>query len=254
MAISDKNKKFKVIVVMPAYNAEKTLRKTYEDLPKGVVDEVILVDDGSKDGTVKLAKKLGMTVFEHPNNLGYGGNQKTCYWEALKRKPDIVVMLHPDYQYDATLVDELIMPIVRGRFDFMFGSRIRTRGEALKGGMPMQKYIFNRLYTSFANVILGVNFSEHMSGLRAYSAQTLRKVPFQRFSNNFVFDQQFTVSSIVYGLKIGEIPIPVRYYSDSSSIQLIAGLKFGFGSVWVLLLFILHKLRIYTSSIFKFKK
>lgn len=199
----------------------------------------------------KWPKRLGLTVYRHPQNLGYGGNQKTCYWEALKRKPDVVVMLHPDYQYDASLLGELVRPIIMGRYDFMFGSRIRTREEALSGGMPSHKYFFNRLYTLLANSILGVNFSEHMSGLRAYSLRTLKKVPFQRFSNQFIFDQQFTVSSIVKGLKIGEIPIPTRYYHDSSSIQLIPGLKFGLGSLWLLILFMLYKWRVYKAGVFR---
>lgn len=236
---------------MPAYNAEKTLKKTYRDIPKGLVNEVILVDDGSKDKTVALAKKLGITVFEHPNNLGYGGNQKTCYWEALQKNPDVVVMLHPDYQYDSSLIGELVRPILQGRFDYMFGSRVRTRKEALEGGMPAIKYLVNRIYSLIANLIMGVNFTEHMSGLRAYSARTLKKVPFQRFSNDFVFDQQFTVSAIVKGLKIAEIPIPVRYYEDSSSIQFLRGAKFMFGSFWILFLFILNKFNIYKSKIFK---
>jgi len=240
----------KIVVVMPAYNAEKTLKKTIQDIPSGLVNEIILVDDGSKDHTVQLAKKLGLTVFEHPKNLGYGGNQKTCYWEALNINPDIVVMLHPDYQYDASLLGELIRPIVQGRFDYMFGSRIRTRQEALEGGMPLLKYFFNRFYAICANFILGVNFSEHMSGLRAYSKKVLKTIPFQRFSNDFVFDQQFTVSALANGLRIGEIPIPVRYYEESSSIQFIPGLKFGIGSLWALFLYILFKTNIYKSKIF----
>ena len=249
--MSRPRKKPKVIVVMPAYNAEKTLKKTVADIDKKIVSEIILVDDVSKDNTVKLAKKLKLTVFEHPSNLGYGGNQKTCYWEALKRNPDIVVMIHPDYQYDATRIEDLIMPIIKKHYGFTFGSRIRTREEALKGGMPYHKYFFNRVYTFFANQILGVNLSEHMSGMRAYSAQTLRKVPFQRFSNDFVFDQQFTVSAIVRKIQIGETPIPVRFYSDSSSIRLKAGLKFGLGSLFVLFVYVLHQWGIYSHRIFR---
>lgn len=236
---------------MPAYNAEKTLKKTLDDIPKDIVSEIILVDDVSKDATVKLAKKLGITTFSHPNNLGYGGNQKTCYWEALKREPDAVVMIHPDYQYDATLLGELVRPILQGRYDMMFGSRIRSRAEALAGGMPLLKYFLNRFYTLFGNIILGVNFSEHMSGMRAYSKKTLNTVPFQRFSNDFIFDQQFTASAVSFGLKIGEIPIPVRYYLDSSSIQLLAGAKFLAESFLVLLQYILHKQKIIKSSLFK---
>ena len=236
---------------MPAYNAEKTLQKTYKDIDKKIVRKIILVDDGSCDNTIKLAKKLGITVFWHPNNLGYGGNQKTCYWEALKFKPDVVVMIHPDYQYDATLIEELVRPILQKRYDMMFGSRIRTRAEALNGGMPPIKYFFNRLYTLMANPILGVNFSEHMSGMRAYSGKTLRKVPFQRFSNDFVFDQEFTIAAINKGLKIGEIAIPVRFYEESSSISMLPGLKFGFGSLYILGLYILNQAGIYKHKIFR---
>jgi glycosyltransferase involved in cell wall biosynthesis len=247
-------KKLNVIVVMPAYNAEKTLKRTVTDIPKELVSEILLVDDGSRDSTVEIAKKLGLTTFSHPNNLGYGGNQKTCYWEALKRKPDIVVMIHPDYQYDATLIPELIRPIIQGRYDYMFGSRIRSRSEALEGGMPQIKYVFNRVYTLIANMMLGVNFTEHMSGMRAFSKKTLSTVPFQRFSNDFIFDQQMTVSAISYGLHIGEIPIPVRYYSESSSIQMFAGAKFLSESFLLLILFSLHKFGIINSKLLKRKQ
>jgi len=244
-------KKQKVIVVMPAYNAGKTLKKTYDAIDKKIVKDIILVDDGSKDNTVILAEKLKIKVFQHPKNLGYGGNQKTCYWEALQMGADIVVMIHPDYQYDATLIEEMVRPIMQGRYGYMFGSRIRTRKEALDGGMPTHKYIFNRFYTLIANPILGVNFSEHMSGMRAYSRKTLETVPFQRFSNDFMFDQQFTVASIVKDIKIGEIPIPVRFYEESSSISLWPGLRFGLGSLWVLTLYILNKANLYTAPIFR---
>jgi len=239
----------KIIVVMPAFNAAKTLRKTVANLPSNLVNEIILVDDDSQDNTVSLAEQLGITVFEHPNNLGYGGNQKTCYWEALKRKPDIVVMIHPDYQYDSSLAVELIRPIIQGRYDYMFGSRIRTRKEAIVGGMPSSKYFFNRFFTLIANLVTGNNFSEYMSGMRAYSVKALKKVPFQRFSNNFIFDQQFTFSALANNLKIGEIPIPVRYYSDSSSISWLPGLKFGLASLYWLLRYWLHTHRIVNSKI-----
>src|SRR3989344_1052673 len=230
----------KVIIVMPAYNAAKTLKKTIDDIPKGLVSKIILVDDGSTDNTVSLAKKLGLEVYSHTRNLGYGGNQKTCYWEALKHQPDVVVMLHPDYQYDATLTAEIVRPIITGRYDVMFGSRIRTRREALEGGMPAVKYILNRLLTPLENIILGVNFTEHLSGFRAYSRKVLETVPFQRMSNDFVFDQEFMASAIAHGFRIGEIPVPVRYYDDSSSIQFIKGSKFLIETGWVLAKYILH--------------
>jgi len=211
---------------------------------------VILVDDVSKDKTVKVAKKLGIEVFVHPRNLGYGGNQKTCYWEALKDKPDVVVMLHPDYQYDATQIGEMVRPIIQGRFDAMFGSRIRTRKEALDGGMPKTKYILNRMLTPVENMILGVNFSEHLSGFRAYSLKVLETIPFQRFSNDFVFDQECMASVIAHGFKIGEVPVPVRYYDDSSSIQFIKGAKFLIETGRVLMQFMLHKSSIIKSPLF----
>ncbi len=223
----ERKAKPKIIVIMPAYNAEKTLEKTYRDIPLGLVDEIILVDDKSRDSTVKIAQKLGLTVFVHPNNLGYGGNQKTCYWEALKRKPDIVVMLHPDYQYDATLIGELVKPIVDNRFDIMLGSRIRTRKEALECGMPLYKYLGNRVLTIIENLILGLNLSEYHTGYRAYKRKVLEAIPFQKFSNDFVFDQQMLIVAAKYGFKIGEIPVSVRYFPEASSINFKKSLKYG---------------------------
>jgi len=236
---------------MPAYNAADTLEKTVKDIPEGLVEKIILVDDGSKDGTPKLAKKLGLDVYKHPRNLGYGGNQKTCYWESLKYKPDVVVMLHPDYQYDATLTGELIRPILDGRYDAMFGSRIRTRKEALEGGMPWYKYLINRLYTPIENTVLGVNFTEHFSGFRAYSKKVLKTVPFQRMSNDFVFDQEMMASTISFSFKVGEIPVPVRYYDDSSSIAWIKGGKFLAETLLVLFKYSLHQTGMYHSKLFK---
>lgn len=243
-------KKPKVIVVMPAFNAEKTLEKTYQDLPKDLISEVIVVDDKSKDKTVEIAQKLGLKVFVHLQNLGYGGNQKTCYWEALKKDPDVVVMLHPDYQYDSTKTKELVESILKGEYDVMFGSRIRTRQEALKGGMPLTKYILNRIFCVIENMVLGVNFSEHFSGFRAYSRRVLETVPFQRFSNDFVFDQQIMASAIALGFKVGEIPVPVRYFSESSSIKFLKGTKFLLETLLVLLRFSLNKWGIVKDKIF----
>ncbi|RJR30224.1 glycosyltransferase family 2 protein [Candidatus Microgenomates bacterium] len=238
---------------MPAYNAEKTLEKTIRDFPPGLVSKTILVDDGSTDQTVKRARKMGLTVFEHANNLGYGGNQKTCYWEALKENPDVIVMIHPDYQYDSSLMQELIEPILEGRYDLMFGNRIRTREEVLAGGMPYIKYVLNRLFCILENMILGANFPEYFSGMRAYSSKMLRKIPFQRFSNDFVFDQQMTIAAHAQGFRISSIDIPVRYFNEASSIQYLKGGKFLLGTLWVLLLFVLFKTKIYTAAIFKHK-
>lgn len=230
----EKKTEVKIVVVMPAYNAEKTLKKTYRDIPPGLAKEVILVDDQSRDKTVKLAKKLGLTVFVHPNNLGYGGNQKTCYWEALKRKPDIIVMLHPDYQYDATLIGELVKPIIDSRFDIMLGSRIRSRAEALTGGMPFYKYLGNRLLTIIENIILGLNLSEYHTGFRAYKGDVLKKIPFQKFSNNFVFDQQILIYAAKHNFRIGEIPVPVRYFPEASSIDFWQSIKYGVNTLFYL--------------------
>lgn len=244
-------KKNKVIIVMPAYNAAKTVRDTYKEIPKEYRKNIILVDDESTDETVKVAKQLGIKVFSHPKNLGYGGNQKTCYWEALKLKPDVIVMLHPDYQYDATMMPYLVQPILNGKYDFMFGSRIASKRGALAGGMPPLKYYVNRLVCFIQNILLGVNFTEHFSGYRAFSSKLLKTVPFQRFSNDFVFDQEMTVSCISYGMRIGETPIPTRYHTKQSSIGFTRGVKFVWGGFLTILMFYLHNLGIIKDKRFK---
>jgi len=231
----------KVVIVMPAYNASKTIKDTYKEIPAQLRKNLILVDDNSSDDTAEVAKKLGIKVFGHTNNLGYGGNQKTCYWEALKLNPHVVVMLHPDYQYDATKINDLITPILSGEFDYMFGSRIKNRGMAIAGGMPKVKYYVNRLVCLFQNILLGENFSEYFSGFRAYSAKLLRTVPFQRFSNDFVFDQEMTISAISFGLKISEIPIPTRYHDKASSINFLRGAKFLLDGFEAIGMYLLHK-------------
>lgn len=232
-------KRKRIVIVMPAYNAARTLEKTYRDIPKEIARRVILVDDGSHDETVKLAKKLGLNVFVHPVNLGYGGNQKTCYWEALKRRPDIVVMIHPDYQYDAALAIDLIKPIIDGRFDIMLGSRIRSRKEAIEGGMPLYKYLANRFLTLIENLVLGLNLSEYHTGFRAYALRVLQKVPFQRFSNDFVFDQEILIAAAARGFRIGEIPVPVRYFPEASSINFSRSVRYGILTLWTLSKYIL---------------
>lgn len=223
-------KKKKVVIVLPAYNAAKTLKKTVDDIPhKGY--KIILVDDMSKDNTVRLARKMGIDVFRHPQNRGYGANQKTCYTIALSIGADIVVMIHPDYQYDATKTEEMFRPIQTGQVDIMLGSRIRTRKEALAGGMPLYKYMSNRFLTMLENIVLGLNLSEYHTGYRAYSREALEKVPFHKFSDDFVFDQQMLISAAKLGLTIGEIPVPVRYSPDSSSINFVRSLKYGIDTV-----------------------
>ncbi len=250
---SKKKEEKKIVIVMPAYNAAKTIEKTYKDIPKDLKAKVIVVDDASSDKTVKIAKKLGLQTFTHPANLGYGGNQKTCYWEALKEKPDIVVMIHPDYQYDATLTEELIEPIINRRFDIMLGSRIRTRQEALKGGMPWWKYIGNRFLTISENIITGLNLSEYHTGFRAYNRKVLKKIPFQRFSNDFVFDQQILVSAASFGFRIGEIPVPVRYFPEASSANFFNSARYGLETLWTLFLYFLYRMGVIKSKIFKQK-
>ena len=245
--------KKKIVIIMPAYNAAKTLEKTYRDIPKGVAQEIILVDDNSRDETVKLAKKLKLKVFVHPTNLGYGGNQKTCYWEALKSDPDIIVMIHPDYQYDASLVPDLVKPIIDSRFDIMLGSRVRSRREALEGGMPLYKYLANRFLTVLGNIVLGLNLSEYHTGFRAYTSKVLRTLPFQRFSNDFVFDQEILISAVAAGFKIGEIAVPVRYFPEASSINFPRSVRYGLMTLLSLLKYILHSLGI-RSRIFVEKR
>lgn len=222
-----RRKKPKVVVVMPAYNAAKTLTKTYNDIPRGLVDKVILVDDGSHDRTVERARKLGIQTYVHPQNRGYGGNQKTCYTLALSDGADVVVMIHPDYQYDSRLTGELVKPIIDGRIDVMLGSRIRTRNEALEGGMPIWKYLANRALTMTENIILGQNLSEYHTGFRAFGKKALKKIPFHKFSDDFVFDQEILISAVKAGFRIGEIPVPVRYFPEASSINFVRSVKYG---------------------------
>lgn len=247
------SKKPKVIVVMPAYNAAKTLERTYRDIPKSVVDEVIVVDDDSHDATVEVAKNLKLQTFVHPKNLGYGGNQKTCYKKALELKADIVVMIHPDYQYDATLTGYLIEPILKNRFDIMLGSRIRSRQEALAGGMPLYKYLNNRFLTFLENIILGLNLSEFHTGFRAYKRKVLEKLPLDSFSDDFIFDQEILISAHAAGFRMGEIAVPVRYFPEASSINFIRSLRYGILILYTLIIYILSRLN-FKNKIFRFKK
>ena len=243
-------KKLKVIVVMPAYNAEKTLEKTYKDIPHDIVDEVIVVDDESHDNTVETAKKLNLEVFVHKKNLGYGGNQKTCYAKALERGGDVIVMIHPDYQYDATKTKEMITPILDGTVDIMLGSRIRSRAEALAGGMPLYKYVSNRFLTLIENVALGLNLSEYHTGFRAFRREVLEVVPFQEFSDDFVFDQDILVSAHSFGFRMGETPVPVRYFPEASSINFKRSAWYGLSIFWTLGLYYGHKLGLLKSKLF----
>jgi len=231
----------KTIVVLPGYNAGQTLEKTVNDIPKEAVDEIILVDDASNDDTVEVARRLGLTVVRHENNTGYGGNQKTCYQLALSHGADIIVMLHPDYQYDPKLVKYFVEFIANGYFDVMLGSRIRTRKEALLGGMPRYKYFANRFLTIFENIVSGQNLSEWHTGMRAYKCEVLENIDFMKNSDDFVFDSQILFQIIERGYKIGEIPVPVKYFKEASMINFKRSLKYGLGTVATALKFLVRK-------------
>jgi glycosyltransferase involved in cell wall biosynthesis len=241
----------KVIAVLPAYNAARTLERTLNDIPKGAVDEVILVDDCSKDGTVAEARRLGLTPIVHEKNLGYGGNQKTCYREALKRGADIVVMIHPDYQYDARLTPYLTGLIKDGACDVVLGNRVRTRAEALGGGMPVYKYLANRALTMFENFWTGQNLGEWHSGMRAYSRKVLETLPWERNSNDFVFDQQFLIQAAHWDFRMGDVPVPARYFAEASSIGFRRSVVYGLSALWTLARRDLHRLGLLRSELFE---
>ena len=240
----------KVIAVLPAYNAEQTLEKTIRDIPPGTVSEVILVDDCSTDGTVALARKLGLTTIVHEKNLGYGGNQKTCYREALKRGADIVIMIHPDYQYDARLTPIMTGLISSGICDLVCGNRIRTRWEALEGGMPLYKYVFNRLLTGFENFVTGQNLGEWHSGLRAYSRKCLETVPWEGNSDDFVFDQQFLIQAAYMKQRLGDVPVAARYFAEASSINFRRSCVYGLSALWCLGQYVLQRLGVAKFALF----
>jgi len=222
--------KQKVIVVLPAYNAAKTLGQTVREIPKELVDEIILVDDGSSDETSTLANSLGLTVITHEKNKGYGANQKTCYRAALDRGADIIVMLHPDYQYDPRLIKHFISFIEDGYFDLMLGSRIRSRRETLAGGMPRYKYYANRFLTLVENLATGYNLSEWHTGMRAYTREVLEQIDFANNSDDFVFDTQVLFQAVEKEYRIGEVPVPVRYFPEASSINFARSMKYGLGT------------------------
>jgi glycosyltransferase involved in cell wall biosynthesis len=243
--------KSKVVVVMPAYNAEKTLARTVRDIPPGSVDKIILVDDCSRDNTVAVATELGLHVIRHKKNLGYGGNQKTCYRAALADGADIVVMIHPDYQYDSRLVPYMTGLIKDDICDVVLGNRIRTRREALQGGMPAYKYIFNRALTVIENLAMGQNLGEWHSGLRAYSRKVLETIPWQRNSNDFVFDCEFLVQSAAFGFRMGDIPVPARYFAEASSINFPRSVRYGLESLKSIVRYKLHRSKLWRCSLFQ---
>ena len=240
----------KVIAVMPAYNAESTVAQTYRDIPRGSVDEVILVDDCSKDRTVEVALSLGITTIVHPENRGYGGNQKTCYREALARGADVVVMIHPDYQYDSRLTPFLVGFLDAGVCDVVLGSRIRSRKEALDGGMPVWKYLSNRLLTITENFVLGQNLGDFHSGMRAYTRKVLETIPYESNSDDFVFDTEFLVQAVYFGFRLGDVPVPVRYMAEASSINFRRSVIYGWQTVGCLVRYTLQKTNLRNDRMF----
>ena len=230
----------KVIVVMPAYNAEKTLVRTLEDISREWVNEIILVDDHSQDGTVALAEKLGLRVFVHERNMGYGGNQKTCYTEAMKLGGEIMVMVHPDHQYDPTVIPHLVAPLLEGECDAVFGSRM-LGGRPLEGGMPKWKYLANIFLTAIENATFYMYLTEYHSGLRAYSRRYLETVNFMANSDDFVFDSEIIAQGVLHKMRIREIPIATRYFPEASQISLGRSLVYGLSILKTLIKFKLHK-------------
>lgn len=241
----------KIIVVLPAYNASKTLEKTYNEIPFDIVDDVIIVDDCSSDETVLVAKKLGVkNIIRHKNNKGYGGNQKTCYSTALNLDGDIVIMLHPDYQYTPKLIHSMSYLIANDVYPVVIGSRILGKG-AIKGGMPMYKYIANRGLTLFQNILMNQKLSEYHTGFRAYDSKVLRSIDYNSNSDDFVFDNQLLAQIFFKGYEIAEITCPTKYFKDASSINFKRSVQYGLGVVTTSLRFFLAKNKIYQSSIFK---
>jgi glycosyltransferase involved in cell wall biosynthesis len=230
----------KVVVVMPAYNAGRTLRMTYEELPKDTVSTVILVDDGSTDTTLDVARQLGLEVFVHDRNYGYGANQKTCYTEALRAGADIVVMVHPDYQYDPTLVPQIIAPIVAGEADVVLGSRLKS-GSALAQGMPWWKFIANRFLTWVENVVFRLRLSEYHTGYRAFRREVLETVNFAANSDGFIFDQEIIAQAVAARFRIGEIAVPTRYFKEASQASFFASVVYGLKILVVCVVFGLHR-------------
>lgn len=240
----------KVIVVMPAYNAESTLETTFEQIPRDVVDEVLLVDDASKDATAELARKLNIHTIVHPENRGYGGNQKTCYTDALRRGADIVVMLHPDYQYDPSKIPEMIRPIQEGAADLVLGSRL-LGVDGRQYGMPAYKYLANRFLTWIENRVMGTSLSELHTGYRAYSRKLLTTIPYLRNSDDFVFDSEVLFQTVAFGFKIAEISVPCRYMPEASSINFRRSIKYGLDTLRVTAQYALHKRGRINSPLFR---
>lgn len=230
----------RVVVVMPAYNAGRTLHMTYMELPHDRVDTVILVDDASSDDTVAIAKALNLKLFVHGRNYGYGANQKTCYTEALKAGADVVVMVHPDYQYDPRLLPELLAPLERSAADVVLGSRLKA-GSALRDGMPWWKYVANRFLTAVENWVFGLHLSEYHTGYRAYTRQVLETVNFQFNADEFIFDQEIVAQIVDAQFRIAEVPVPTRYFPEASSASFLASTRYGFGILWLMARYVAHR-------------
>jgi len=239
----------RLMVVMPAFRAAKTVEATWRGLPHDIVDKVLLVDDASHDETAQIARGLGIDVLLHQTNQGYGANQKTCYEAALKDGADIVVMVHPDYQYEPRLVTAMAAMIESEVYDIVLGSRI-TGGGALRGGMPLWKYIANRILTAFQNLLLGAKLSEYHSGYRAYTREVLQQLNWRENSNDFVFDNQFLVQGIIAGFRMGEISVPTKYFEEASSINFKRSVRYGVGVLTTSVIVFLKRLGLYQSSLF----
>lgn len=240
----------RTIIVMPAYNAANTVERIVRDLPTGCYDEVILVDDCSRDDTVDIASRLGLSVIRHDRNKGYGANQKTCYGAALERGADYVIMLHPDYQYDARIIPAAIDILRLGICDVVLGNRIRTRREALAGRMPLPKYLANRGLTIIENFLTGQNLGEWHTGFRAYKRKVLETIPFRRNSDDFVFDSQFLLQSVHFGFRVGDVPVPVRYFDEASSIDYRRSAAYAVLTLWTFVLWYAHRLGLNQSELF----
>jgi glycosyltransferase involved in cell wall biosynthesis len=240
----------KVIVIMPAYNAERTLEKTFRDIPEGIADEVILCDDHSHDRTVDVAERLGLTVIRHDRNKGYGANQKACYDAALKKGADFVVMVHPDYQYDPRVVPFALGFLAKDICDVVIGSRIRSRAEVLNGGMPVYKYVFNRMLTAAENIVFGQNLGDFHSGFRVYKRAVLETIRYRENSDNFIFDTEFLAQAVHTKFRIGDIPIPTRYFDEASSINFRNSLIYGLQTLGVMAKYLIQKTGLLRFRIF----
>jgi glycosyltransferase involved in cell wall biosynthesis len=241
--------KKKVVVVLPAYNAAKTLEATYNEIPHDIVDEIVLVDDASSDNTIEIAKKLKIKTYIHLTNKGYGGNQKTCYREALKKGADVIVMLHPDYQYTPKLLTALASMVAVGEFDIVLASRILGRG-ALEGGMPLYKYLSNRFLTLVENILINQKLSEYHTGYRAFSREVLEKLPIEENSDDFVFDNEILVQAVYFGFRIGEISCPTKYFEEASSINFKRSVVYGIGVLATALKYFSQKIGLAKFAIF----